>query len=395
MREIEMRQKNFFIFVMLAGIFLLIASCAVVKGGDFTSQPLHELLGDVIDAQENLRYNIFGDIPGFTAARIYRVHANKYRLHLLRNSAGRGQILVLYLPIESFSRLQKNVASRIDSARGQDRAFAPALYPIEESKWSEKSAHKKLILHDGSQIFVSLERAVNDTMLVQTLGGIEISVPDVNIAEIADLRGEMYKGEFFHQDPNISRLFFAPTGRALKAGTAYFADYFIFFPTFAYGVTDFFSIGGGFSLLPGASSQLVYFAPKFTLQTSQTVGFSAGLTYLNIPGDDNDLRLGYAVTTIGSKRSAVTFGAGLPLGSDLDENSILLISGEKQLSNSAKLISENWIFTGDAPTVFSAGVRFFGEKLAVDLALITAKEAFEGEGFPFLPYVDFSVFMGK
>jgi hypothetical protein len=87
---------------------------------------------------------------------------------------------------------------------------------------------------------------------------------------------------------------------------------------------------------------------------------------------------------------------GLPLTSDTDKNLLLLIGGETQVSNSAKLITENWIFTGgDGTILFSGGIRFFGETLAVDLALITTAEAFEGHGFPFIPWVDFSVFFGK
>ena len=35
-----------------------------------------------------------------------------------------------------------------------------------------------------------------------------------------------------------------------------------------------------------------------------------------------------------------------------------------------------------------------GERLSVDLALITTQEAFKGDGFPFIPYVDFAVFFG-
>ncbi|NUM78245.1 hypothetical protein HUU40_28120, partial [candidate division KSB1 bacterium] len=58
----------------------------------------------------------------------------------------------------------------------------------------------------------------------------------------------------------------------------------------------------------------------------------------------------------------------------------------------------NWIFTGtDEPQVlFSGGVRFFGERLAVDLALFSSEEFFEADsGFPFVPWVDFSVFFGR
>jgi len=132
------------------------------------------------------------------------------------------------------------------------------------------------------------------------------------------------------------------------------------------------------------------------LQVSPKVGFGTGFLYLAIPDEGDDLNLGYVVSTIGSDRSGVTLGVGLPLTSDSDQNPILLIGGETQVSNRVKLITENWIFTGNEVTIlFSGGIRFFSDRLAVDLALITSEEAFGGEGFPFLPWVDFSVFFGK
>lgn len=118
--------------------------------------------------------------------------------------------------------------------------------------------------------------------------------------------------------------------------------------------------------------------------------------YLAIPEDEDDLNLGYLVTTIGSTQNGITFGAGVPLTANANRHPILLIGGETQISNGTKLITENWIFTGkDATYLFSGGIRFFGERLAVDLALVTTEEAFGGGGFPFLPWVDFSVFFGK
>ncbi len=391
-----MKKRSFILCMGVFGTLFLIASFAVAQRTDNTSQVLHESLGEVIDSKENTQYNIFGDITGFTAARIYKVGVNRFQLHLLRNAEGRAQILILDLPFEKFSQLSSSIVDRIHAALKDNIRFDHALYPIEESKWAESSVNKKVALRDGSQLLVTLKRAQHDTLIVQTAGGLQIPVPDINIAEVIGLRGEIREGKFFRIDPNGSRLFFAPTGRGLNPGSGYFADYYVFFPTLAFGVTSFFSVGGGISLIPGAESQLLYFAPKLTLQASPKMGFAAGFLYLAMPDEDDDANLGYAVTTIGSNRSGVTLGAGFPLTSVSDKNPILLVGGEAQVSNGAKLITENWIFTGDDATlVFSGGIRFFGDKLAVDLAFISTAKAFGGGGFPFLPWVDFSVFFGK
>ncbi len=51
------------------------------------------------------------------------------------------------------------------------------------------------------------------------------------------------------------------------------------------------------------------------------------------------------------------------------------------------LVSENWIFPGVDVPVVSYGFRFFGEKMAVDLALFNVLD--DDAIFPGIPYVDF------
>jgi len=71
---------------------------------------------------------------------------------------------------------------------------------------------------------------------------------------------------------------------------------------------------------------------------------------------------------------------------------LVLFGGDVQVSNSAKLLTENWIYTGEENFVmFSGGIRFFGENMAVDFGLITWDELLSDGGFPFVPWVDFAV----
>ncbi|HEX9933626.1 MAG TPA: hypothetical protein VGB38_00400, partial [bacterium] len=161
------------------------------------------------------------------------------------------------------------------------------------------------------------------------------------------------------------------------------------------GVTDFLSFSGGMSLFPGIESQAFYFAPILTFSISHSAGFSTGFLTMKVP-DGDGITLGYAVTTFGNRMSDATLGTGIPLNSDSERNLLLLIGGGAQISNSVKLITENWIFTGeDSFILFSGGFRFFSDKLMVDLALLTTEEGLSGEGFPFMPYVDFAVFFGE
>jgi hypothetical protein len=73
-------------------------------------------------------------------------------------------------------------------------------------------------------------------------------------------------------DPNTSRLFFAPTGRALKRGEAYVSVFEGLLPSIQIGVTDLFSIGGGTPIIPfEGASRPFWITPKLqVLNTAKT-----------------------------------------------------------------------------------------------------------------------------
>ncbi|HGY57063.1 MAG TPA: hypothetical protein ENK44_15245 [Caldithrix abyssi] len=60
-----------------------------------------------------------------------------------------------------------------------------------------------------------------------------------------------------------------------------------------------------------------------------------------------------------------------------------------------KLISENWIFVGGDVHLLSGGIRFFGENLAADFALIFPLMGEGIKGFPFLPWIGFAYNFGS
>ena len=377
-------------------VLLMLYHAVHVSGNEITAIEFHAQLGDVISQQENDAYLIFGNVPGFSAGRIYRIDESSYMLHLVRNTTNAAQMIITRLSSTTFASLGNDISARIYAVNQGEHAFTTALFPIDSTHWIDGAETNKLILNDGSELLVNLKRARNDTLIVTMLNGLQLEIPDDKILDLERSSVEKVEGTFYRKDPNRSRLLFAPTAHKLEQGSGYLADYFIFFPTIAYGITDFLSLSGGMSLIPGADSQLLYFAPKLTFSVAPSFGVAAGFLYLAIPGETENLTLGYAVATSGDHRRSLTLGSGFSLTPDVDAGFILLAGGQTQISKNAKLISENWLFTGDETTLlFSGGVRFFGERLAVDLALVSSEEAFEGDGFPLMPWVDFSVFFKK
>ncbi len=377
-------------------ITMLLLGSSVVSASEQVPVILHDEPGWVIDANENNIYTIFGEIQGFSAARFY-LKKETVILHVIRNNDSHAQIVITDMPLTVYEQLVSAAEKRINAVKKGD-SFIDALYTLDDDIWQEQSSMKRITLTDGSKLVVTFQKAKQDTLFAQTRGGVVMTIPDVSIVSVQDLENELSDSKYYRIDPNTSRMFFAPTGRGVPKGTGYFADYWVFFPTVAYGITSHFTLSGGMSILPGADEQVFHLAPKLAFNISPTVDIATGILYLTVPGEeDADLGLGFAVATFGNELKSLTLGVGIPI-TDFDSDSpLLLIGGETQVSNSVKLITENWIFPGgnDGTILFSGGIRFFGDKVAVDLALLTAIEAFEEGGWPFFPWVDFSYCFGK
>jgi hypothetical protein len=151
--------------------------------------------------------------------------------------------------------------------------------------------------------------------------------------------------------------------------------------------------------VPGASEQLVYLAPKLTVLQTPKAQVAAGVIAARVTRNEGAAGLLYGSGTFGSPERAVTLGVGFAfVGEGLEDEDdleisdtpVLLIGGELQVSNSLKLLTENYVGPAlDEAALLSAGVRFFGEHLAADLGLFTSPAAWDADGFPFIPWVGF------
>lgn len=276
--------------------------------------------------------------------------------------------------------------------------FVVAIFPQPARAQQDSSQIAKvyrLTLNDGSEIIGTIQKEDSVQVEFQSVSKIMMRVPRNQIKAILPLKGSVVDGEFRRSDPNYTRLFFAPTGRALKSGQGYFSAYEIFFPFIAIGIGDVVTLAGGMSLIPGAESQIYYFAPKITPLHIKNFDLSAGVLYINaLESDFSGGGIVYGVGTYGSNDNAFTLGLGWGFaGGEIANKPILLLGGEIRLSNSIKLISENWIPPGTDLVMYSFGIRFFGENLAADLGFIRPSQSGSG-GFPFIPWIGFAYNFG-
>lgn len=245
---------------------------------------------------------------------------------------------------------------------------------------------QELVLRDGTRAIGRVEKVDNGRVTFRTESGatLEVAIAQVMSAEV--VHGQVVSGSYWPEDSNPTRLFFAPTGRTLKRGDAYFGLYEIYMPFVQYGVTDRFSIGGGTLLFVGGGAHPVWFTPKLQLVSAPTTQASIGVMhFLNI--DNASLGVAYAAVTKGTTDSAATVGLGWAYARSDGHNggsAVLMVGGEHRLSRRVKFVTENYFFDGHG--LLSGGVRMMGERLSADVGLFTPLDA---DTFIALPMVNF------
>jgi hypothetical protein len=243
-----------------------------------------------------------------------------------------------------------------------------------------------ITMRDGSSLVGRIVSVRPDTVDFQMgIGRVPVAVRDIREITEAD-SGRMHGGRYWFPNPNLTRLFFAPTGQMLKKGEGYFADYELFFPGFAFGVTDNLSIGGGMSIFPaGLDEQVYYVTPKVGVSFGEQLHLAAGLLFAGTGGGTGGVY--YGVGTVGDDDASATIGLGYGFaGGDIESKPVAMLGGEKRVSRRIALVTENYrLPISDDNLVYSFGIRFMGEKLTTDLAIFNVV----GSGVIGLPYVDF------
>jgi hypothetical protein len=252
---------------------------------------------------------------------------------------------------------------------------------------ADTTAIYRITLTDDSELIGKIISENDSLLLFVTNAGLELSLAWEMVKGKEIVQGEWDGETFLRSDPNRTRLLFSPTGRTLPAGEGYFSAYEIFFPFVAVGLTDFITLSGGISLFPGAEEQVIYVAPKLRVLHLENFDLSGGVLYCHT--SESDFGIFYGVTTIGSSKASFTLGLGWGyVDGETAESPAIMFGGELQLSNSVKLLTENWKLPEEEDLFLSIGLRFFGEHLAADFGLITTTG--ETSGFPFIPWIGFA-----
>lgn len=199
-------------------------------------------------------------------------------------------------------------------------------------------------------------------------------------------------------DPGDHRLFIGPTGRTLPGGEGYVGVFELFFPTVEYGVTDRLQVGGAVPVVPEVALEAVVLTAKANVVDTPVMALSAGaMTLLAAEGGGAAIGVLYGVGTFGVAEGGLTVGAGFPFyatgeDSDVADEAVILVGGDWRVGDHVKLVSENYIVPGEPASLWSAGARLFGERIAVDLGLAGVND--DGDALCCLPVVNLTYAFG-
>ncbi|WP_373513222.1 hypothetical protein [Persicitalea sp.] len=274
-----------------------------------------------------------------------------------------------------------------------------------------------IFLKDGTQLRGVLlsESPVGARIRTDNLG--EITVTSDKIESIEKNEGGFYhKGKYWFDNPHHTRYFFSPSALSLRKGEGYYQNAMLLLNSVEVGVTDHFSMGGGFVLNPTFRDwQVLFLTPKVSFPSQSRVTFGVGALAIGVFNRRYDFNnqtgisrkdgievnlagIGYGLMTIGGDERNGTVGLGWGFAEgEITASPVLNLSFMSRVGRRVGLVTENWIFIpakGDpAVGILSGGVRFFGEKMAVDLALWVPVGP-DNTLFA-IPYVDFVIKFGQ
>lgn len=246
---------------------------------------------------------------------------------------------------------------------------APAFALAQESpRPPALTSTHELVLTDGSRIYGEVVSETAAEIHFRTTAGAVITAPRDRVAALKPVVGRVVRGEFRREDPNNTRLLFAPTGRSLRRGEVYLGVYEVSMPFVQVGITDRISFGGGTPLVFGfdESQRPFWITPKVQVFSGDRLHVAAGVFHgFSVSGDG--LGIAYGVVTRDGDTGSVSLGAGMGYTSEGNRGGVFMVGADAPLRRNMKLITENYLWKSGG--VGSLGVRFFGDNLSADLAV--------------------------
>jgi hypothetical protein len=213
------------------------------------------------------------------------------------------------------------------------------------------------------------------SLLSDHLGEITILRSDIKNLYAIDPK-QIKDGKFWMDNPQATRYFFSPNGYGLKKGEGYYQNVWVLVNSFAVGVTDNVSIGGGLvPLFLFGGPTPVWLTPKVSIPVSrEKFSMGAGALVGTVLLEDNTgFGILYGITTFGSKDKNLSLGLGYGYAAgDWANSPMVNLSFMIRTGARGYFVSENYYISTSNNTIvlLSLGGRQIIKKVGLDYGLI-------------------------
>lgn len=242
----------------------------------------------------------------------------------------------------------------------------------------------RVVLKSGPEVEGWIASRTAEALVLDLPGGGQMTVTMPAVASVTERKdvGVRPSGEVWPEDRNRTHYLEVPSAFMLRAGEGYFGQKQLLFSEVGYGLTDWLTASAG------GAVPFWFVSEGFNAFAGLKLGFSLGeLVHLSgsgsiwfVPGGSGAFGLLYATATVGTPNAHVSAAAGWPYllsstGEDVG-SALFILAANLRVSRTVALVTENWFFPdaaswdGEFPMVNALAVRFFGERIAVDVGLV-------------------------
>ncbi|MCK9413262.1 MAG: hypothetical protein M0Q53_13245 [Prolixibacteraceae bacterium] len=209
----------------------------------------------------------------------------------------------------------------------------------------------------------------------QKLGDLTIQPKDIKSMVAVDSK-QLKGGKFWFANPQSTRSFFSPNGYGLKKGEGYYQNIWVLMNSFAVGINDYVSVGGGLIpafLFAGASTP-AWITAKVSIPVSKDkFNLGAGVLAGSVLGESNTgFGIFYGLATVGSRDRNISLGVGYGFADgSIASSPMINLMGMYRVGPRSYLLTENYFFAGsDGAMILMVGARQIIREAGLDYGLM-------------------------
>ena len=218
--------------------------------------------------------------------------------------------------------------------------------------------------------------SVNILFNLDRLGEVSFLKTEIKKMHVLD-REKLVGEEYWMDNPQATRYFFSPNAYGLKKGEGYYQNVWVIVNSFAVGVTDYFSLGGGVVplFLFGGFPTPVWITPKISVPVVKEKFNLGGGALLGTVLGENETGFGilYGISTFGSKDKNVSLGLGYGYaGGDWAKAPMINLNTMIRFGPRGYFISENYFIHTEGTTalILTFGGRHIIQNAGLDYGLV-------------------------